>query len=209
MNKITNTILKNPFLMGIMTFLSAFILSIILKLFLGFESATIEKNLIPVAIAFPILYGYITKEEMSKSFRIKLSITTTLLYVILNLLIICNSPELYKSELSKMILTFTVIQCIINYFLIYHISGHLSKRASKYDLEKIIETQKNIPIEIQNKNKLISILFIAFMTLGIILMLLNDRQIIHLNKNIEILLPLSILGIIFFTGIYLKKTQIK
>lgn len=207
MEKIYKFILKSPVIMAIITFIFAFVLAIVLKLVLGIQSMSLEQTIIPVAIGIPILYSYKFKEQASKAYRIIYALTTTLFYLVFSIFIICFSSEYSQSKFFNTLINITVIESIGIFIGIYFISGRIGKRFLKYDFQKMANIQKNMPIEIQKEKRLkaLGILFILFLPL--LLYILNNKHIINLGKNMDIILPGLFLILMVLAGKYLKKTS--
>lgn len=207
MEKIKVFILKSPVIMAVLTFLSAFILAVVLKIFLGLKSMSLEKTIIPIAIGIPILYSYKFKEQVPKAYRIVYALTTTLFYVLLNILIIFFSPEFSQSKFSNLFINVMIIESIAIFFSIYLISGHVGKRFLKYDFQKMAARQKNMPVEVQKEKRTKALVALSILFLPMILLVLQNKHIIYLGENMDIILPISFLVLMFLTAKYLKKTS--
>lgn len=203
MEKIKNFILKTPVVMAIITFLSACFVSIFNTDFLGMKYMSIEKTLAPTALLFCIFYGHTFKEQIPKEYRIKYSLYTSFLYILFNLFNIYYSTDISVLSLSyTSIIVSAPLFCLVIYFL----SGAITQSYSNGDYEKMVIAQKNMPIQIQKKRRFLRYALNVAIFLPIILFVLINKNIIHFDKNVEILLPLLFLFIvIFIIAKYLRK----
>lgn len=205
MEKIKIFILKSPVIMAIITFASAFILAIILKLFLGLKNTSLETTIIPMAISMPILYKNKFKEQISKTYKIIYALTTTLFYILFNFLMIFLSPVFSHSKNYNFLINATIMESIIIFFCIYFIIGRVGKRVLKYDFQKMAEIQKNMPVEIKKERRTKFLITFSILFSPMILLFLSHIHIISLDKNIKSILALLFIVLVIVSPKYLKK----
>lgn len=207
MEKVKVLFLKSPIIMGIITFMSAFILAMLLKSFWSIKGLSLEKTLVITAICTPVLYNYKFKEQMSKTYRLLYATTTTLLYVLLNIYIIYYSPEFSQSNLHNLFFNLMLFQSVVIFIGVYIIASRVGKSFSKYDFQKLSDFQKTLPKEIQKERRLKVIVILLILSLPWILLVLNNKNIINLGSNMDIILPLTFLLLLVLSGQYIKTTM--
>lgn len=183
MEKIKVLALKNPIFMGTMAFLLAYFISLFNTDFLELKYMSIEKTLIPIALLLSILYGYVFKTQIPKSYGIKYSITISILYVLYNLLTI------YIQGLNPN--TVTCITCIIMGtpifgFATYLLSGVITESfsSSGNNIAEISSTQVS-----KKQLFIIGVIIFVFILLTVL---------VYFHRDLKILFPLIMLAFIVF-----------
>lgn len=209
MEKINDIIFKTPSLSGIITFLCAFTLTIILKLCFGFKTMGLEQVLVPMALTFSYLYGYKIKKPMPKQYKLKYSLSVTIPYLLFGTLIILYAPKFAHFKHFDLLFIGILIPFIMMTFATYFLSGFTSKKSSNLDYQKQLDAQKNLPIEIQNKRRFVSWILVIFMALPLIYSNLCDRQIVNVDSNTTLSLTIIFLIGLFIIIKYLYDTKVK
>lgn len=205
MEKINKFILKSPTLLAIVSFLFAFILTLILKKLLGIHNISLEQTFIPIAISLAYFYGYETKEEMPKIYRLKYSIITTLPYLLLGIMVAYLSPKMIKLNASNIMCISIIIKFVLTTLLIFYLSKYISKKGSMYNYQKIKITNQILPIEIKRKTKIIHCIFFVIFALFVISSILDNLHIINLNPSITFSITIIFFITLFVSANYIKK----
>jgi len=188
MGNIKSFILKHPIIIAIITFLLAYFVHTINAGLIGQIYISIEKTLVPIALLLSLLYGYLYKEQLPQKYRLKYSISAALLYAIFNISAIYYFPNAHNSSLL-----FTASRTPIFCFLIYFLSGIITKRFSKSKTQNIENSLNSKSIAIQRKN-----FFILWIIIAIKLLLVIFA---YFNRNLIKFFPLIFLIAIVVWGI--------
>lgn len=205
MEKIKVFVLKSPTFLSIFTFITAVALVYILKYLLAVKNMGLEQTLAPIAITYAYFYGKEFKEQMSRVFRLKYSLITTLPYLLLSILFAYFSPQVSQLKIFNMLCIGIMIQFLLIVLGIYFLSGYMSKIASRYDYQRIQNEQKNIPIEIRQKKNQKAYLLILILAIPTTLLILDSHHIIHLNTSESLSLAVISPILLFLLIYYLKK----
>jgi hypothetical protein len=131
MEKIKVFILKNPVIIGLITFVSIITLILILTSLFHFKlTLPIELLLIIFSQVAPSIYFFVFKEPISKNYRIIYALTIAISYVAFNILTISLSS--FGQQNLNWLLKITAFAFLIIFVCIYKISGLAGNGFVKY-----------------------------------------------------------------------------